>query len=92
MALIFKLSKLKLIMTSASKFYRPISSKLSCAYTTLQQARSHVESINSPKSLVIFPPESKNSDQDIGIEDVPDQLQEEDLILKRTGCLKIDYI
>ena len=79
-------------MISASKFYRPISSKLICAYTTLQQARSHVESVTSPKSIVILLPESTNSDQDSDLEDVSNQLQEENLIFEPTGFLEIDYV
>ena len=62
MALICRLEQLKTII-SASKFYRPSSSKLTRVYTTLQQARSHVESVNQPKSIDILPPESTNFDR-----------------------------
>ena len=50
MALIFNFNipKLKLIaISSASKFYRPSSSKLNRVYTSSeQQARNYVESVN----------------------------------------------
>ena len=63
-ALTFRYPRLKLIIISASKFYRPSSSKHARVYTALQRFRSHVESVNSPKIAVILPPESANSDQD----------------------------
>ena len=55
------------------------------------QARSHVESVNLPKSFVSYPPESKNSDQDRVKEDVHDHLQEESLIFEPAGCHKINH-
>ena len=63
-ALTFRYPRLKLIIISASKFYRPSSSKHARIYTALQRFRSHVESVNWPKIAVILPPESANSDQD----------------------------
>ena len=57
MALVFRLTKLKLMMMSASKFYR------SSVCTTLQQPRSHVESVSFPKSIVILLPEFTNLGQ-----------------------------
>ena len=58
----------------------------------MQQARSHVESVNLPKSIDIFPSESTNLDQDSHIEDISDQLLKENLVLEPAGCLKINYV
>ena len=79
-------------MISASKFCRPSSSKLTHAYTTLQQTGSHVKSVNSAKSIVILLPGSTNSDQDSDTEDVPNQLHKKKLIFEPTSCLEIDYV
>ena len=44
------------------------------------------------RKQVILLPESTNLDQDSDVEDVPDQLQEENLMFEPTGCFEIDYV